>query len=82
MEDKQMLELILNEIREMKSTQELLVQKVDSIESTLETHTQKIDGITEQLGKVSELEPVVQKLVKDVSRIDSDLIIVKKFITS
>lgn len=75
MDEKQMLELILSEILEMKTVQQQHSEQFTTINS-------KLNSITEQLGKVSEVEPIVRKLIKDVERLETDVSIIKKAIAN
>lgn len=85
MEEKQLLELIIKKLDSVENTLsehtnqfEAINKRLNNVESTQEILIQKVDGITEQLGKVSELEPIVQKLVKDVDILKDDVSIMKR----
>lgn len=68
MEDKQLLELILN--------------KLNGMEITLSTHTQQLEIIKEQTARNAELESKFNVMSKEMNNLKTDVSIIKKAITN
>lgn len=57
---------------------ELILNKLTNMESILVNHTEQLQIIKEQTARNAELEPVVQKLVKDVKNLETDVHLMKR----